>query len=215
MTRRRWTISAIVAAVVIVGTFALCRPKPTPLPPDIRYSVDSEKATRPAFDSSHKATTGAVTNVVTKIVRDEAAIAKIRAEADRERARADSMAREAARAKTADDSAERWRLAYESSSRDAAGLRIAVDSLTHDLSAARDTLVRTKIQFDADSARIAAAVHREDRMVTTIERSDPPCRIAHVFGCPSRKVVFVGGAMLGAAGMYAATHRSQIAGLLP
>jgi hypothetical protein len=186
--------AGVAVGVAILLLFAFCRRSPTPLPEKERAKLDSLKATKPAFDSSHTAT--------------GAAIARIRAEADHERGRADSLSRAAAASRTAADSAERWHLAYAASSREAAGLRVAVDTLERDLKAANDTLGRAKIQLDADSSRIAEHVKTEADLRRDLEHASPPCSVLYVFGCPSRKTAFLVGA--GALGAYASTHTKQV-----
>jgi hypothetical protein len=202
--------AGVAVGVAILLLFAFCRRSPTPLPEKERAKLDSLKATKPAFDSSHTATGAAIVNVVTKIVHDDAAIARIRAEADHERGRADSLSRAAAASRTAADSAERWHLAYAASSREAAGLRVAVDTLERDLKAANDTLGRAKIQLDADSSRIAEHVKTEADLRRDLEHASPPCSVLYVFGCPSRKTAFLVGAGAGALGAYASTHTKQV-----
>jgi hypothetical protein len=208
----------VALAVAMLLLLAFCRPKPTPIPPKEKTTIDSLAATKPAFDAGQAATKGAIVNVVTKIVRDEAAIAAARSDADRERRRADSLARAAAVARTAADSAERYRLAYDASSRESTNLRAALDTATRDLAAARDTLNRTRIQVADDSSRIARHIELEARLTKDLEHAEPPCRIAYVLRCPSRKVVAATAAVV----TYLATRKdvrdkvtSTIKGALP
>lgn len=189
MTKRILTVLAIVGAVALAGVAMwLARRRPTPILPKEQTTIDSLHATQPAFDSIFKGTTGGLTNVVTKIVHDTAAVRQLRTAADRERARADSLAAAAARSA---DSATIWHQAYDARTSEATALRTAVDTLTRDLNAATDHIHRAQIQLAADSSRIAAQVDLTDRLASDLRHASPPCRVAYLFSCPSRKVVAV------------------------
>jgi hypothetical protein len=185
-----------VVVAAAVGVFAYCRPRPAPLPPAVQFSVDSNRATRPVADSTRHATSQAVATVITKIVRDEATIAKAQSTADAARARADSLAQLAA---ASDANVALWKAAYASRTDEAKEQRQIADSLRTDLDAARDTLVRAATQLRADSTRFVADGHLIDQLEKAAKDGDH-CRILWVLGCPSRTASFVGGVAGGVAG---------------
>jgi hypothetical protein len=204
------------SAILTLSIFGL--PHSTPLPREEQKTGDSLVVTKPAFDSTQHATQRAVTTVLTRLVTDSAAVARLRAKADSEHRRADSLASVASFARTAADSATAWRQAYEASAREVAVLQAANKTLTEDVAAARDSLRESLVRLREGARREADHVNFEARLQRTIAQSSPPCRVALVLRCPTRKEAFVAGVVVASAGAYAVTHRSQLsklAGVIP
>lgn len=188
---KRWpaiSLGAGIVAVAVVVWFTSCRPTPTPIPPKEQKSIDSLDATKPAFDSSHTQAAHSVTTIITKIVHDSAALAIVRRDAEESRHLADSLA---AAASHAADSASAWHAAYDQRSREAADLRVDRDTLSRDLAAAKDTLIRVGRQLRDDSLRIASITVLNAGLARDLRAADPPCRVLPFVKCPSRKVVAV------------------------
>lgn len=216
--KRALVVSAMVASIAMLLALAFCRPKPTPLPREEQKTGDSLVVTKLAFDSTQHATQRAVTTVLTRLVIDSAAVARLRAKADSEHRRADSLASVASFALTAADSATAWRQAHDASAREVAVLQAANKTLSEDVAAARDSLRESLVQLREGARREADHVNFEARLQRTITQSSPPCRVALVLRCPTRKEAFVAGVVVASAGAYAVTHRSQLsklAGVIP
>lgn len=207
-----------VLALAVVGVFFVGRcsaPDPAPLPAKVQAQLDR-----------HRVATAVDTAEVNRLARDRAAAktreqdaAVVRVELEEaaavERHRADSLATIAAAAVTsADSSSWAWRSAYEARTFEVTTLRRALDSAKSETAHA-DVAGEKSDTISAVDLRRAA---RADSMITTlvdVATHGDQCRIAWVLHCPTRRQVFVGGVLAGAAGALIATGKIKIPIALP
>jgi hypothetical protein len=198
----KWFLSRggfIALAVVAVGVgvavaFAYCRPEPTPIPRAEQFSIDSAKATRPAFDSTRRTSIRIESVYVAQSARNRLGATTAMHAADSLRGLAIAWQRAA---EARGDTVSHWH--------DVAILRgIENDSLRSAngglLSALEDeTKARTAAdsRVSLDSSRLAATENLNARLAVDLRAADPPCRVLVIARCPSRKVVAVGAIALG------------------
>lgn len=205
---RPLVVAAGIVAVLVIGAIAFTygRPAPHALPPALAATVEQHTVAT-AIDTAEIARLRRVAAAADSAQwRANEHAAAIAAHARQVSARADSLAGVAATAESAHDSASAWHAAYTARTAER-------DTLTHELAAKDSSLVDARLQIAAvDSAlsRSQARASRADSViaaaVTVVRSSDPPCRLAHFFACPSRTVVAIGSAIAGAGGALAARH---------
>ena len=196
-------IAAIAAlGLAVVVSAIMCHgPAPTPVPSGLATRLENH-AIATAVDTSeiHRLRVQAARADSDRARASRVAIALDKT-AQIEHARADSLAAIAAAATSAIDSATGWHAAYEARSAE-------VDTLKRELAYKDTALVDARLQIAAvDSAfqRSQRRAARADSViaaaVAVVKASDPPCRFAHFFSCPSRTEAAVGSAVLGAIGV--------------
>lgn len=192
--RAHWKVVAI-GLGVLVGSlwFAFCRPRPNPIPPKEQTTIDSMAATKPHFDSTRHGVVDSARKVVTRIVHDSAAAVRARAEADQYRRLADSAL---AVARAQHDTTSAAFVAAENATKEAEQLRASNDTLTHRLSESKQTILALTEQVGRDSSRLAASENLDARLARDVKTAGQ-CRILPFVACPSRKVVAVGGVLVG------------------
>jgi hypothetical protein len=210
MIRRGLALIAL-SVVIALGIYAVTHlaRRPTPLPPKLAHQVERhEIATAVDTAEIHRLT----------LARDREEAARRRAESTAARmdsaaqlahARADSFAAAAAVAQTVSDSAEKWRAAYGARTAEADTLRrenqvlhAALDHARFQIAAVDSALARSQGRAARADSVIAAAV-------TVVRASDPPCRFAYVFSCPSRTTVAAITAVLAATGGAVIEHEKE------
>jgi hypothetical protein len=218
---------AALAAAIALGGFKFCRRQDNPIPPSEAFSLDSLKATKPAFNSTQRAASRRADSTVAKIVIDSAPIAAARREADRWRRTADSLAT-LARARDsiaalARDSVESsirvepvdstWKMAAAAYKHDADSLRVVDRRQAADLSSATVTIRDLHIALADANARVAASeapkTGLNERLTRDVQRASE-CSILGVFRCPPRKVVYLGGVVTTVAVGAAIRYRKQL-----
>jgi len=192
--RAHWKGTAIGLGVLIVGLWvAFCRPQPNPIPPKEQTTIDSMAATKPHFDSTRHSVVDSAQKVVTRIVHDSAAAVRARAQADQYRRIADSAL---AVARAEHDTTSAAFVAAENATREADQLRATTDTLAHRLSEAKQAIVSLTEQIVRDSVRQHATDDLTARLARDVKTAGQ-CHILPFVACPSRKVVVVGGVVLG------------------
>ncbi|HVX39625.1 MAG TPA: hypothetical protein VHB25_08630 [Gemmatimonadaceae bacterium] len=185
----------LAGATLILGAFAFCnRPAPRPVPAPLATALEHHMiATAVDTAATHRLTVSAAVDAAAArrfaVERDSA-----RRVAMVEHRRADSLAAIAAAATTAVDSAARFEAAYGARSAEVDSLQVALaasDSATNREKARGDSLARAD---SIDNARATRADSVLAQAVDVVQHSDPPCRLLHFFGCPSRTVVAIGAA---------------------
>jgi hypothetical protein len=210
--RAQLIAAAVVAGAAIVIVFAFCRSSPTPLPEKERASSDSLHATRPDYQATRDTLVVRETTYVHASTQDRARAAIAEHVADSLR---DLSRRWQDAAIAQGDTVSRWYDIARVEQREADSLRSANAELHHATTNDTAAMHAADLRADAAERRLAATDDLRLRLERDLKAASPPCRIAHFFGCPSRKAVFLGGVVLGAAGTYVVTHRSQFAGVLP
>lgn len=187
----RAMLALSVAFVLAMIVFGVCHRTPTPIPPKEGKTVDSLKATAPDYTARRDTLIKHETTYVAISRQNRLQAAKSAASADSLRRLA--IAAEA-RAQAATDSVSalvQWRAAAIGYHAEADSLRSAVHSLDSALTA--QVLAHAAADARADEAerRLLATADLAGRLAKDLQRADPPCRIAFVAKCPSRKTVAV------------------------
>lgn len=209
MTTKSIVVSLVATAILFSFIGRLTAPEPPALPPKVAVAVQ------------HDVVASAVDSVEIKRQKQEAtqleaaqrveAIARRRADSTAavEKHRADSLADVAAKAETARDSAIAWQSAYLARSAEADSLEAA------QVHSAAELALATKREATKDSTIeiLTSATKRKDALIAQLlplaSQSDR-CRILWVAKCPTRTQVFVGGAIIGAAGTLVATGKLKL-----
>lgn len=203
-------VAGVVACIAVVAWVMWdLWPHPTPLPPREQYTADSLAATKPDY-RQHRDT---LFRIDSAAVRQSRQSARRATEALR---RADSLhcvaIQAEARSRAATDSLlalAQARLTITALVGETASLRTAV--------AQQDSALRSQIaahaaadqRANAAEQRLASVESLNARLAGDLQRSTPPCRIAWVLGCPSRRVSFVAGSVVAIAGVVAAKELTR------
>jgi hypothetical protein len=188
----------VLAAIILLVVKSCHAPPPNPLPAVIAAKVE-QHAIASAVDSSElrRLATVAAKALATKdsalrIAKASEVLAVL------EHRRADSLAALAVVAPTAHDSAADYHAAYDARTVEADSLR----STIHEQDAALQALAVVVAAKDSSLTRLSQHAARADSIVASavaaLRVSDPPCRLARFFACPSRSATAIGGTILGA-----------------
>lgn len=199
MTRR--AIGTLICIVVIIAAtilVAYCRPKPTPVPPKEQKSLDSLAITKPAFDSTVQAKAKAETVYIARARENAAIAASVRHVADSLRQVAIVAQRAAEDAR---DTSSRWFRVAQLNRQEADTLRVALDRQTARADNLFEAMTTAEARAQLLTARLVSVEDLNHRLTADLQRSDPPCRVAFIAKCPSRRVsaVLGAGAALGVA----------------
>lgn len=200
-------------AVAIAIVFGVChRPDhPAPIPQSLATQLE-QHAIATAVDTAELHRLARVAAVATA-AKDSAVRAARRADvaAAVQHRRADSLAAIATAADLIaqqsptqpDSTGIKWHNAYDARTLEADSLRAAgaeKDAALQALAVARAVTDSARARAEMRAARADAVIASA---VAVVRASDPPCRVAHFFGCPSRTASLIGGGLLGAAAVVA------------
>lgn len=194
MIKRLWTYG-VLALVLIAGLFLLeCNPTaPEPkIPPVVQADIDSLRITRPMHDAARDSALARARQ--DSIIRVDAQRRAARAEASAMAARrlADSLA-------AAAQSAEEWKAAHDQREAEARRWEQTANEKEKALQAEVASHAETSIALGLELGR---RLHLETVTVPnlqlTIAELEKPCKVIGPIPCPSRKVVAVVSAGLGA-----------------
>jgi hypothetical protein len=193
LSRFSWTAIAVIGAVAIISTvIVLSIHHLQPIPQKEQYTIDSLKATQPAYqalrDTLIQRETLYVRRVDTLLVQAKHTIAT----ADTAHRRADSLA---VIAQQSHDSSSQWKSAYDART-------VEADTLRHALSlsfAAESTEHQARLSADLRATnaeqRLTALNDLSSRLAIDLQRATE-CKFLWMH-CPSRKAVaittFIGG----------------------
>jgi hypothetical protein len=195
--RKYWPEALIGVVVMAVAVWwAACRPKPAPVPVAEAASLDSLNILRPAYLASIETLTVRETAYVA-VARHEVAGATIaRTQGDSLAQRADSLQRTMAAQR---DTVSSWRQVAMTWHAAADLLRASNDSLRAAHAADTLALAASDARALASEARLAATEGLNQRLAKDIAGAGQ-CHVLPFVSCPSRRVAFVVGGLLSAAG---------------
>lgn len=178
------------------------------VPPREQHTIDSLRDRKPAFDSAAAAGRLQVIHDTVRAVVYRSVVKRVLVAAAADRTIADSLTQLAARATTAADSATRYHAALDARTREADSLRVAVAFSDSAWQSERDARIGLGLLYGADTLRRVALEQLNVRLAHDVATAGQ-CRILWVAACPSRKEVFIGGTLLGAAAKVAWDHSKK------
>jgi len=191
------SLAAGIMAVAIVVAFTYCRHEPTPLPKAEAKTADSLNVTAPIY-RAHVDTLRQIDSTATRQARAFARSAAIaNRTADSLRLVAIAAEERAKAATTSDSQAVAWHAASDRYKAEANQRLASYDSLHNAYVDDSIAHVSATNRADAAEAREIALAGFSDRLQRDLARADPPCRIAILLHCPSRKVVAIAAAATG------------------
>lgn len=183
----------LIAALTVVALVLYFRPKPTPIPAREKTTMDSLAATKPAFTATVETLT-VRESVYVQRAAEKAAVTRVILHT------ADSLRRVAivaeASAREARDTSSRWFRVAMLNRAEADTLRVALDSATARGDHLDSALVAVREAKNIINARLLTVEDLSNRLAADLQRADPPCRVAFVARCPSRKTSALIGAGL-------------------